>query len=94
MNQHRKKIHYSLNFLQAVYKRSCYLIKQMQVAPVMNGDALFGVLQVINNRSNQPLVKLEEDGAQQLCSTLGIVISQRIQRLGDRQRGKPSSTIT
>ena len=46
-------------------------------------------MQVINNRSNQPFTKLEEDGgAQQLCSTLGIAIRQRMQRLGDSQRKK------
>ena len=54
----------------------------------MNNGVLFGVLQVIINRSNQPLFKFEEDGAQQLCSTLGIAIRQRKQRLGDRQRKK------
>ena len=67
-----KKIHPNLSFLQAVDKRSGYRTKQMLVAPVMNGDVLFGVLQVINNRSDQPFTKLEEDGAQQLCNTLGI----------------------
>ncbi len=83
-----KKIHPSLSFLQAVDKRSGYRTKQMLVAPVMNGDALYGVLQVINNRSNQPFTKLEEDGAQQLCNTLGIAIRQRMQKLGDSQRKK------
>ena len=78
-----KKIHPSLNFLQAVDKRSGYRTKQMLVAPVMAGDDLFGVLQVINNRSNQPFSKLEEDGAQQLCKTLGIAIRQRMQKLLD-----------
>ena len=83
-----KKIHPSLNFLQAVDKRSGYRTKQMLVSPVMDGDTLYGVLQVINNRSNQPFTKLEEDGAQQLCKTLGIAIRQRMQKLGDSQRKK------
>jgi type II secretory ATPase GspE/PulE/Tfp pilus assembly ATPase PilB-like protein len=38
------------------------------------------VLQVINNRSDQPFAKLEEDGAKQLCKTLGIAIRQRMQK--------------
>ena len=76
-----KKIHPNLSFLQAVDKRSGYRTKQMLVAPVMDGDALYGVLQVINNRSNQPFTKLEEDGALQLCKTLGIAIRQRMQKL-------------
>ena len=54
----------------------------------MNNDAVFGVLQVTNNCSNQSLAKFEEDGAQQLCSTISIVIFQSMQRLGDRQRKK------
>ena len=67
--------------MQAVDKRSGYRSKQMLVAPVMDGDALYGVLQIINNRSNQPFNRLDEDGAQQLCKTLGITIRQRLQKL-------------
>ena len=83
-----KKIHPNLSFLQAVDKRSGYRTKQMLVAPVMNGEVLYGVLQVINNRSNQPFKKLEVDGAQQLCKTLGIAIRQRMQKARDSQRKK------
>jgi hypothetical protein len=60
----------------------------MLVAPVMDGDTLYGVLQVINNRSDQPFGKLEEDGARQLCKTLGIAIRQRMQKTDDGQRRK------
>ncbi len=83
-----KKIHPALSFLQEVDKRSGYRTKQMLVAPVMDGDTLYGVLQVINNRSDQPFGKLEEDGARQLCKTLGIAIRQRMQRTDDVQRRK------
>ena len=83
-----KKIHPALSFLQEVDKRSGYRTKQMLVAPVMDGDTLYGVLQVINNRSDQPFGKLEEDGALQLCKTLGIAIRQRMQKAGDSQRRK------
>ena len=75
-----KKIHPKLTFLQEVDKRSGYRTKQMLVLPVLDGDTLSGVLQIINNRSDQPFAKLEEDGAQQLCKTLGIAIRQRMQR--------------
>ncbi|MDI1338505.1 GspE/PulE family protein [Polaromonas sp.] len=81
-----KKIHPSLSFLQEVDKRSGYRTKQMLVAPVMDGSTLYGVLQVINNRSDQPFGKLEEDGAQQLCQTLGIALRQRMQKAEDGQR--------
>jgi type II secretory ATPase GspE/PulE/Tfp pilus assembly ATPase PilB-like protein len=83
-----KKIHPNLSFLQEVDKRSGYRTKQMLVAPVMDGNTLYGVLQVINNRSDQPFAKLEEDGAQQLCKTLGIAIRQRMQKAQDSQRRK------
>ena len=83
-----KKIHPGLSFLQAVDKRSGYRAEQMLVAPVMNGKALFGVLYVIYNRADQPFTRLEEDGAQQLCNTLGIAIRQRMQKLNDSQRKK------
>ena len=83
-----KQIHPKLSFLQEVDKRSGYRTKQLLVAPVMSGDILYGVLQVINNRSNQPFGKLEEDGARQLCQTLGIAIRQRMQKVLDGQRKK------
>ena len=83
-----KKIHPELSFLQAVDKRSGYRTKQMLVAPIVHSDILYGVLQVINNRSNQPFTKLEVDGAQQLCSTLGIAMRQRMQKASDSQRKK------
>ncbi|MES2414311.1 MAG: ATPase, T2SS/T4P/T4SS family [Pseudomonadota bacterium] len=83
-----KKIHPNLSFLQEVDKRSGYRTKQMLVAPVMDGNTLYGVLQVINNRSDQPFGKLEEDGARQLCKTLGIAIRQRMQKSEEGQRRK------
>ena len=85
-----REIHPGLTFLQEVDKRSGYRTKQMLVAPVIESDTLYGVLQVINNRSDQPFGKLEEDGAQQLCKTLGIAIRQRLQKTGDGQRRRPT----
>ena len=85
---HLQKIHPQLSFLQAVDVRTGYLTKQMLVAPITHGGTLFGVLQVINNRSNQPFSKLDEDGAQYLCKTLGIAMRQRLQKTPDEQRRK------
>ena len=87
-NDALKKIHPSLNFLQEVDKRSGYRTKQMLVAPVIDGEVLYGVLQIINNRSDQAFGKLEEDGALQLCKTLGIAIRQRLKKIEDGQRRK------
>jgi type II secretory ATPase GspE/PulE/Tfp pilus assembly ATPase PilB-like protein len=87
-NEALKKIHPSLSFLQEVDKRSGYRTKQMLVAPVIDGEVLYGVLQIINNRSDQAFGKLEEDGALQLCKTLGIAIRQRLKKVEDGQRRK------
>ena len=81
-----RQVHPTLSFLQAVDKRSGYRTKQMLVTPIMDGGVLYGVLQVINNRSDQPFGKLEEDGAAQLSKTLGIALRQRIRRASEHQR--------
>jgi GAF domain-containing protein len=87
-----KRVHPKLSFLQEVDKRSGYRTRQMLVAPVMDGETLYGVLQVINNRSDQPFGKLEEDGARQLSRTLGIAIRQRLQRAGSSTRSSSTPT--
>ena len=81
-------IHPQLTFLQEVDKRSGYRTKQMLVVPIIDRDALFGVLQVINNKSDAPFGELEIEGATQLCKTLATAIRQRAQKLEDTQRRK------
>jgi type II secretory ATPase GspE/PulE/Tfp pilus assembly ATPase PilB-like protein len=81
-----KKIHPNLTFLKEVDKRSGYRTKQMMVFPIVDGDQLFGVLQVINNKSDQPFGELEIEGATQLCNTLGTAIRQRMQKAEEGQR--------
>jgi hypothetical protein len=70
----------SLTFLKEVDKRSGYRTRQMLVAPILDGDVLHGVLQVINNKSDQPFGELEVEGVAQLCKTLATAIRQRMQR--------------
>ena len=72
-----KKIHPSLTFLKEVDRRSGYRTKQMLVAPIMEGNTLHGVLQVINNKSDEPFGDLELDGVAELCKTLSTAIRQR-----------------
>jgi type II secretory ATPase GspE/PulE/Tfp pilus assembly ATPase PilB-like protein len=81
-----KRIHPSLSFLKEVDKRSGYRTKQMLVVPILDGDTLHGVLQVINNKSDQPFGELEVEGASQLCKTLATAIRQRVQRADESQR--------
>ncbi|MDB5751620.1 MAG: bifunctional protein : sensor, domain [Ramlibacter sp.] len=83
-----KRIHRALTFLQEVDKRSGYRTKQMLVLPILDGEVLHGVLQVINNKSDQPFGDLELEGATQLCKTLATAIRQRMQRAEDGARRK------
>ncbi len=83
-----KRIHPQLSFLKEVDKRSGYRTKQMLVVPIVDGQQLHGVLQVINNKSNAPFGMLEIEGATQLCKTLATAIRQRAQRAEDSQRRK------
>ncbi len=83
-----KKFHPALTFLKEVDKRSGYRTRQMLVAPILEGDILHGVLQIINNKSNQPFGELEVDGVAQLCKTLAIAIRQRMQKAAELARRK------
>jgi type II secretory ATPase GspE/PulE/Tfp pilus assembly ATPase PilB-like protein len=80
-----KRIHPTLTFLKEVDRRSGYRTKQMLVVPILDGDVLHGVLQVINNKSDQPFGELEIEGAAQLCATLATAIRQRMQREQEQQ---------
>ncbi len=81
-----KRIHPQLTFLKAVDKRSGYRTREMLVAPIIDGDTLHGVLQVINNKSGDPFGALEVDGILQLCKTLATAIRQRVQKPDEVQK--------
>jgi type II secretory ATPase GspE/PulE/Tfp pilus assembly ATPase PilB-like protein len=83
-----KRIHPSLAFLKEVDKRSGYRTKQMLVVPVLDGEALHGVIQVINNKSDQPFGDLEIEGAAQLTKTLATAIRQRMEKALEGNRRK------
>lgn len=83
-----KKIHPQLAFLKEVDKRSGYRTKQMMVVPILDGDVLHGVIQVINNKSDQPFGELEIEGAAQLCKTLATAIRQRMEKANEGARRK------
>jgi type II secretory ATPase GspE/PulE/Tfp pilus assembly ATPase PilB-like protein/GAF domain-containing protein len=85
-----KQIHPALTFLKEVDKRSGYRTKQMLVTPILEGGTLYGVLQVINSKSDQPFGELEVEGVAQLCKTLGTAIRQRLQKAGEGRRRKAS----
>lgn len=85
-----KRIHPALRFLDEVDKRSGYRTRQLLVLPVMEGETLYGVLQLINNRASLPFGKLDEDGARQLCQTLAIALRQRLHKAAASQPRKAS----
>jgi type II secretory ATPase GspE/PulE/Tfp pilus assembly ATPase PilB-like protein len=69
----------NLKFLQAVDKRTGYRTKQMLVAPiVVAADSdLIGVVQIINNKLNQPFSRIAEEGVLELSKTLAIAMRLR-----------------
>jgi signal transduction protein with GAF and PtsI domain len=81
-----QKIHPQLSFLQQVDKRSGYRTRQMLVSPILDGDTLLGVLQVINHKSEEPFGELEVDGVTELCKTLATAIRQRAKKSDDSLR--------
>src|SRR5512140_3297412 len=72
-----KSINPNLRFLQEVDKRTGYRTKQMLVAPVIDGEELIGVIQIINNKAGAPFPPLMEEGVTQLAQTLAIAFRQR-----------------
>ena len=89
-----RRINPALMFLKEVDKRSGYRTRQMLVLPITDGEKLHGVLQVINNKSDQPFGELEVEGATQLCKTLATAIRQRMRKASDEGSGAapPSTT--
>jgi type II secretory ATPase GspE/PulE/Tfp pilus assembly ATPase PilB-like protein len=72
-----KSLNPSLRFLQEVDKRTGYRTKQMLVAPIVDGQELIGVIQIINNKAGVPFGPLTEDGVGELSQTLAIAFRQR-----------------
>jgi type II secretory ATPase GspE/PulE/Tfp pilus assembly ATPase PilB-like protein len=81
-----KQIHPQLTFLKEVDKRSGYRTKQMLVSPIVEGGNLYGVLQVINNKNDQPFSELDIKGVNQLCKTLATAIRTRLHKADEPQR--------
>ena len=87
------EIHPDLHFLKEVDKRSGYLTRQMLVAPVLEGVALYGVLQLINNKGHRSFNALEVDGLEQLCQTLATAIRQRLHKANEPPPVKRPNTM-
>ena len=86
-----KRIHPALNFLKEVDRRSGYRTRQMLVAPILDGDTLLGVLQVINNKSDEAFGALELDGVAEVCKTLATAIRQRARKADEGQQRRKAT---
>lgn len=74
-----KKFNPLLVFSNEVDKRTGYRTKQMLAVPILNADSreLMGVVQVINNRSNESFTAVIMEGVVEICRVLAIAFKQR-----------------
>ena len=74
-----KKISASLTFPYDVDKRTGYRTKQVLMSPILNADsqALMGVVQVINNKSDQPFATIAVEGVIEICRIIALTFKQR-----------------
>ncbi len=68
----------NLRFFQDVDKRTGYRTRQMLVAPIADagGNELMGVIQVINNKADQPFPVMMEEGVGELAENLAVALRQ------------------
>ena len=81
-----------LRFQKEVDQRSGYRTRQLLTAPVLHGDTLYGVLQLINTASNEPFGVLAELGVHELCQTLAIAFKHHRQPLQVPPAEAPAAT--
>ena len=71
-----QSIHPELRFADAVDKSTGFRSKQMIVSPILAGDAMLGVLEVINNKNGQPFSQLELDASTRISKTLATALQR------------------
>ena len=69
-------IHPELRFADAVDKSTGFRSKHIMVSPILAGDALLGVLEVINHKNGQPFSQLELDACTQISQTLATALQR------------------
>lgn len=69
-----------LCFSREVDQATGYRTKQMLAAPIFKGKSneLLGVIQLLNNRADDPFTKTAEHGLAELCETLAVAFTQRM----------------
>ncbi|MBU3738488.1 MAG: GAF domain-containing protein [Rhodoferax sp.] len=83
-----RRVHPDLSFLKTVDKRTGYRTRQVLAVPIVEGQQLFGVLQLINRSGGQGFSPLEVDGAQQLCQALSLAFRRRLESVESGLRRK------
>jgi type II secretory ATPase GspE/PulE/Tfp pilus assembly ATPase PilB-like protein len=70
----------NLHFQRGVDQRTGYRTREMLVAPLLSVGTgeLLGVVQFINNRAGAPFSGIAIDGVKELCETLSVAFSQRM----------------
>ncbi|MEN9670388.1 MAG: hypothetical protein RL018_665 [Pseudomonadota bacterium] len=71
-----QRIHPELRFADAVDKSTGFRSKQMIISPIMAGNTLLGVLEVINNKNGQPFTQLQTEASSRLCKTLATALQR------------------
>ena len=69
-------VHPELRFVDAVDKSTGFRSKQMMISPIMAGNVILGVLQVINNKNGQSFAQLELDGCSRMCQSLATALQR------------------
>lgn len=69
-----QSIHPELRFADAVDKSTGFRSVQMIISPILAGDAMLGVLEVINNKNGLPFSQIQLDACTRLSKTLAIAI--------------------
>ena len=69
-------IHPELRFADVVDKSTGFRSKHIMVSPILAGDALLGVLEVINRKNGQPFSQLELDACTQISQTLATALQR------------------
>jgi type II secretory ATPase GspE/PulE/Tfp pilus assembly ATPase PilB-like protein len=69
-------IHPELRFVDAVDKSTGFRSKQMMISPIMAGNVMLGVLEVINNKNGQTFTQLELDGCTRICQSLATALQR------------------
>jgi hypothetical protein len=66
-----------LRFQQGVDRRTGYRTEQVLVAPIIKGDEVLGVAQLINNLRGGMFPDLVVEGMRRMCETLAAAFAQR-----------------